>query len=338
MLSWIGPLILNVSTLPQFQYHRHEPLKWYYQHFPSTSSFLAAGALMTGEASPGYLPYPDVVIDMAKTMPEPRLLVIGRNPIERSYSSYKYNYVDPHIKYLMTGREEGIPKHQPQEFYEQYLYSFEDFMRSELAILKECFAPGSMAQTATRQMWGAQAEWIQDEYKRRQRDGLPPLLDLDGFCYGGKVNETVLRKQWTDMVAKQPEKVIINRNVFLVQALIGRSLYLFPLEWWYAAFDASHIYFVCTEELEDLTGESMNKVGEFLGLPHYDNFSSVVQAGAYNVGGHRGYDYEVTWSELNEEHKHDDIPLSAEFRAELEEFIRPYNERLFNLTGRRCDW
>jgi hypothetical protein len=34
----------------------------------------------------------------------------------------------------------------------------------------------------------------------------------------------------------------------------------------------------------------------------------------------------------------DTIPLSDQVRQELEDFVRPYNERLFNLVGRRCNW
>lgn len=334
------PNVLPASQkqIHYFKYHRHEPLKWYYAHFPSTASFISAGALLTGEASPGYLPYPDVVIDMKKAMPKPKLLMIGRNPIERSYSSYKYNYVNPLLAHLRVGKEDGIEKNQPDEYYNQYIFSFEDMMRAELAVLRQCFQPGSKAEQETRQRWGTMSEWIENEYERRERENLPSLIDLDGFCYGGTVNSTVLRRQWTHLVAEQPEKIIRDRNTHLTQALIGRSLYLFPLEWWYAAFDPSHLYFVCTEELQDLTGESMSLIGEFLGLPRFDNFSTVVQAGAYNVGGHKGYDTEVTLKELQEEHKSSEIPLSAEFRKELEDFIRPYNERLFRLTGRRCDW
>ena len=133
-------------------------------------------------------------------------------------------------------------------------------------------------------------------------------------------------------------KVILDRNLHLTQAFIGRSLYLFPLEWWYTAFPREHIYFVCTEELEDFSGESMNSVGKFLGLPRYDNFSEVVQGGAFNVGGHRGYDNEISWDKIGNEHKKDEVELSVELRKEVEEFIRPYNERLFNMSGRRCNW
>ena len=51
------------SPVPLLQYYSTCPMKWFFflHHFPTTTSFLASGALMTGEASPGYLPYFDVV-------------------------------------------------------------------------------------------------------------------------------------------------------------------------------------------------------------------------------------------------------------------------------------
>lgn len=91
---------------------------------------------------------------------------------------------------------------------------------------------------------------------------------------------------------------------------------------------------MCTEELSDLSGEPMNELGLFLGLPSH-NFSTAVREGPYNVGGHRGYDKEISWDEVDI-NKHGN--LSADLKRELVEFIGPYNERLFNLTGRRCSW
>ena len=45
------------KQLHYFKYHAPtQPLQWYYGHFPTPRSFLEHGALMTGEASPGYLP------------------------------------------------------------------------------------------------------------------------------------------------------------------------------------------------------------------------------------------------------------------------------------------
>lgn len=327
----------NQKQIHYFRYHQNQPLKWYYQHFPSTASFLSAGALLTGEASPGYLPYPDVVIRMKERLPEPRLLAIGRNPIERAHSSYRYNYVDPLLDYLRTGKQKDIEKLKSDEFYASYIFTFEEMMKAELAVLKECFTLGSEGEQLTRNRWGG-ISWVQEEFQRREKEGLPPLIDLDGFCYGRQVDKKVYRRQWATLMAEQPKKIILNRNLHLTQAFIGRSLYLFPLEWWYTAFSHEHIYFICTEELKEFGGDSMNRVGQFLGLPRYENFSTVVQGGVFNVGNNKGYDKISTWGQLEQEHKENQIPLSDEFRLELEEFIKPYNERLFAMTGRRCNW
>uniref|UniRef100_A0A7R9ZM67 Uncharacterized protein n=1 Tax=Craspedostauros australis TaxID=1486917 RepID=A0A7R9ZM67_9STRA len=178
-------------------------------------------------------------------------------------------------------------------------------------------------------------------------------------------------------MTQYPEKVVLRTNAFLTSTLIGRSLYVLPLEWWYLEFDRSNLYFMCTEELSDITGEPLNEVSvNFLGLPRYDNFSAVVAKGAYNVGGHRGYDKATGWDTVNAEHEQDGdgtrklshkkqkhkkgetkveeqqaadsthenaintggVPLSAEVHQEFHDFVGPYNERLFALTGRRCNW
>jgi len=120
----------------------------------------------------------------------------------------------------------------------------------------------------------------------------------------------------------------------LKQALIGRSLYALPLEWWYALFPERDLYFVCTEELSVLSGLPMNELGLFLGLPSH-NFSTAVSDGPYNVGGHRGYDKEISWEDVNINKQGN---LSVALKQELMDFLQPYNERLFNLVGRRCAW
>jgi hypothetical protein len=344
---------------------------------------------MTGEASPGYIPYPDVANMVARRMPGPKIIAAGREPIDRAYSSYRYNYVHPTIALLRHGKFAGIAGGKPDEEYEQYLFSFEDMVKAELQVLRECFATNSTAIRQARGKWGKEA-WAEVEYNRRDRNGLPSLVDLDGFCYGKKVNGTVLRRQWAALGAKYPQKVIDPNNAFLTQSFIGRSLYVFPLEWWYLNFRKEDIYFVwyvslsslyplsplsslfplcevlishlsilisslllipapifSTEELSDQSGEPMNNLGQFLGLPGY-NFSKIVRAGAYNVGGHEGYNKKTSWTVMESEVEAEtetnvtevqrEIPLSEELRLELSDFIRPYNERLFKLTGRRCNW
>mmetsp|Transcript_6873 Transcript_6873/g.7750 ORF Transcript_6873/g.7750 Transcript_6873/m.7750 type:complete len:114 (+) Transcript_6873:231-572(+) len=113
----------------------------------------------------------------------------------------------------------------------------------------------------------------------------------------------------------------------------------------------------------------MDQLAVQLGLPKYDGFTQVLEEGAYNVGGHRGYDTATSWEDIQSgttttttpnitttttttnnnddedngggavgEQQQQQIPLPEELYQELKEFITPLNERLFALTGKRCNW
>jgi hypothetical protein len=331
-----------------FRYYANMGMRWYLSHFPTTKSFLSKGGLISGEASPGYLPYPNVVGLAKKEMMGTKIICIGRDPLDRSWSSYRYNYKNPAITAMRNGRLEkmGIKHSQPDDYYEQFLYSFEDMLRAELKVLKECLKPGGIGETGAKELFGS-LQWVKDAAAQREKSGLPPLIDLDGQCYGEYINATVPKKQWNDLVRAKPGKFLDVQNIHLSQAMIGRSLYTYPLEWWYAVFPRQDLYFLCTEDMRDTSGEPINQVAQFVGLPSFD-FSKVVAAGMYNVGGHEGYDEVTSWKvaeeDSEEQHEHNleanstDIPISDEFRQEMLAFFRPHNERLFSLVGRRCNW
>jgi hypothetical protein len=331
---------------------------------------------MTGEASPGYLPYPDVAKLLHTSLPDPKIIMVGRNPLERSWSSYKYNYAAPTLEEMTMGHVKDMPRGRTKDYYKSFLFTFEELMRAELEQLKKCLDPiHGFGANATRSLWGKR-KWTQPELDRRmstpyEKTGeLQPLMDLDGVCYGERVNRTVLLEQWAELQMKQPHKVMLESNIHLKQSLIGRSLYVFPLEWWYLMYKPEAIYFLCTEELSDLSGRPLNEMASnHLGLPWF-NFSSVVAEGAFNVGDNRGYDQATSWEQVAEAEKEDvrqqqdgnaatimgdedgiqngsnngivtegaEIPLSAELLQDLQEFIRPINERLYELVGRRCNW
>jgi hypothetical protein len=288
-----------------FRYHLTKHLGWYYSFFPTTQSFLEHGGLMTGEASPGYLPYPSVVQAIERLMRPtlPKIIVIGREPLDRMYSSYKYNYVIPTTKHLQRGKRSDIPSHQPDEFYTPYLFSLEDLVRAELKQLRACLY--GFGSTLTHDKWHTTnpfRPFVKARFSANNTNSSipPPLIDMEGFCYGSAVNNTVLRPQWAELQMNNPDKVIFNYDLHLKQALIGRSLYTFPLEWWYLVYPREEIYFVCTEELSD--PDTLNDLALHLGLPSY-NFSAVVAQGAYNVAGHKGYDSATSWEELELEGK-----------------------------------
>jgi len=134
-----------------FKYYKDRPLKWYLSHFPTATSFLASGALMTGESSPGYLPYPEVPQVLRSKMPGPKIIVIGRDPLERSYSSYRYNYVTIAFEMMKKGKFSHISAGQLDDYYTRYLFSYEDMLRAEIKVLKNCLhSKHGMGARATR--------------------------------------------------------------------------------------------------------------------------------------------------------------------------------------------
>lgn len=62
-------------------------LDWYLAHFPSSRST----PTVTGEASPYYMFHPHAPGRIANTVPDARLIVLLRNPVDRAYSHYQHN-------------------------------------------------------------------------------------------------------------------------------------------------------------------------------------------------------------------------------------------------------
>ena len=313
-----------------FTFYYNRGLSWYYSQFPSAIPFVETGALITGEAAPGYLPSPLAAFRARKEMPGTRIILMAREPIDRAWSSYNYNYVRVAMPRLR--RRHARLNMTDEEIAEKFLFSFEDMMKAELTVLRECFST-------------KQAEvsfpWTRVEEQRRKDAGLPPMMDIIGNCYPEnenlKASSRFANSQWKELVEKFPYKTIDLPNTHLYEAFIGRGLYALQVEWWYATFPAEDITIVCTEDLKDRTLLTMDELSIFLGLPNYD-FSDVVNQGAYNVKGHQGYDKPTSWEETEKQHTNETIPLSPEFRVELQEFFHGHNERLFNLVGRRCPW
>jgi len=95
---------------------------------------------------------------------------------------------------------------------------------------------------------------------------------------------------------------------------------------------------VCSEDLKYSANEELAEVSEFLGLPDFD-FTEVVSKGMYNVGENRGYYTATSWSSASfTGNVTDQIPLSKDMKEEYLSFTRPYNERLYKLVGKRCNW
>ena len=68
-----------------FDLNYQKVIDWYTEKF---STSVKASTAITGEASPYYLYHPHVPARVAKDLPEVKLIVLLRDPVDRAYSNY----------------------------------------------------------------------------------------------------------------------------------------------------------------------------------------------------------------------------------------------------------
>ena len=111
-----------------FDIYFYKGLHWYRSHFPTAvekyyAQRIQKHDLITGEASPYYLFYPQAAKRVAKILPKVKLIVLLRNPIDRAYSQYQHQL-----------RQEGV---EPLSFEEAIEVEEKRLAGEEEKILKD---------------------------------------------------------------------------------------------------------------------------------------------------------------------------------------------------------
>ena len=88
------PAAENLKSPHYFYWHHDKGLNWYRSHFPTAASRRIKErrlrhSVVAGEASPYYLYDPRVPQRVASVIPDVRLIVALRDPVERAFSHYK---------------------------------------------------------------------------------------------------------------------------------------------------------------------------------------------------------------------------------------------------------
>jgi len=82
------------KEIQYFSWNYYKGQDWYRSHFPVRRDDTPASGLqhgfVTGEASPYYMFYPHAFKRIAETLPEVRIIMLLRNPVDRAYSSYQH--------------------------------------------------------------------------------------------------------------------------------------------------------------------------------------------------------------------------------------------------------
>jgi hypothetical protein len=255
---------------------------------------------VTGEASPGYMVYSEVPPRVRKELPEVRILLMARDPVERAWSGYKYNY----LRALPPGAK-------PIPFGTLVRWEIERvLLPCHRAAQRSSLGPGPVKIDMSKSCYGKVPKSRQF---KEVFDGKPD--------FNGQV--------WTSSSLPTP-------CAFGCHQLVGRGLYVHMMAWWYGTFPADDIHVVCTEDLSPpaKAAESMAKVAAHIGLDSFD-FLPTVSKGKYNVEGHEGYERLTTWGDAARDAHHQMDPATRQY---LDEFFSPYSEAFFSLVGKRCSW
>jgi hypothetical protein len=84
-----------IEEVHYFDWNYSRGMRWYRGHFPTTikSAYLrrrSGAEAMTGEATPYYIFHPLAPQRIANDLPDVKLLVVLRNPVDRAYSHYQH--------------------------------------------------------------------------------------------------------------------------------------------------------------------------------------------------------------------------------------------------------
>ena len=92
------PCVYPASTkeVGYFDRYYHKSLQWYRTQFPSFlkkyyKKIIRREDFITGEASTGYILNPHALERIAKTVPQAKLILMLRNPVDRAYSHYQHS-------------------------------------------------------------------------------------------------------------------------------------------------------------------------------------------------------------------------------------------------------
>ncbi|KAJ1450957.1 P-loop containing nucleoside triphosphate hydrolase protein [Pelagophyceae sp. CCMP2097] len=310
-------LYYYLTAHPSVEGASQKQLQWFdhaYQKTQFESGYLSkfprklSRGFMTGESSPGYVAYSFVPPRVSQHLGAPRgggggarYLAVVRDPADRAYSSYHYNY-------KMAHKTAALP--------------FFTLVDAEIRLLEKCFAADRT-----------------DPAKGRCPDSSPDALcrhDLSEDCYNRHTVREQVGTEAAELFGNGAAAATAPANAHLWRQLVGRSLYATYLEWWYATFDAEDMLLVCLEDLFSLDAASaeMDRVSAFLALPAFD-FGSVL-GGKFNAGdSHAGYGAVTPWDAAPSTAR----PPPEQRAVDLvTHFAQPFNERLFDLAGHRCPW
>lgn len=150
----------------------YKGITWYRTHFPRRRSLSNE---ITGEASPSYLFYPQTARRMYQVVPQARLLVLLRNPVDRAISSYYHQQqkgVEPlsldealHAEeQRMKALRKGWPTRSKGKQMRQFSYKARGLYAGQLQDFFTYFSPEQIWVAPAERFFAKPAEVLQEAF------------------------------------------------------------------------------------------------------------------------------------------------------------------------------
>jgi len=268
------PLVKDIPTKePNFWTWKYMDTTKYQSMFTNTQPSLGQGIVVAGEYSTSYILHPLAPKRIHDELPDVKIIVLLRNPIDRAYSHYTMS--------LRTSLE---------------AVSFEKVVAKEMMEIDEL-------RMTFRECFNAA--------------GCSPKL-----CYPASPMHRHDAKQ-TPYTIKSDKDL---KDYFFTSYLF-RSIYDDSVERWLSVFPREQILFLRSEDLFDDPGAVMEEARMFLGLPEFDFMSEAALHVSWGGGASNQYTQPHSYK-----------PMQPATRKMLQQFFKPYNERLYSLIGRDMCW
>ena len=116
-----------------FDRRYHKGLAWYQGHFPTSiekyyAEHIQKHPFVTGEASPSYLFHPYAPKRVASAMPNVKLIILLRNPVDRAYSQYHHavelgHETIPTFEEAIEAEKERVAREEENILKDEHYYS-----------------------------------------------------------------------------------------------------------------------------------------------------------------------------------------------------------------------
>lgn len=251
---------------------------------------------ITGEGSPMYICQPGVGKRMKDVLPNTRVIIMLRNPIDRSYSEFWFKQsISPKQVTMETFKNEGLDHEEV----------FESCIKSEMKIIDYCYRhyPPNEIDTEGTQFYYCFKE-LSKEIQRTRESNPKCSTTYSGLCLPTKIRQYCLPG-----------------NAF-------NSLYARQLKEWVTQFPREQLMFISSEQFYNNTAQIMEETANFLNLRKFDWTTITDKAfNIFNQNPSRGSILGVN-QESADKQVDKYPPLSEAVRTRLNLWFSPHNQLL----------